>query len=77
MVVEVVEGLVVVTTGSLVGEGEEEEEEEEGTTITTMEEEGTTITTMEEGEEEEAGPMTGGTDAPTYFRRLRTYCKTE
>ena len=63
--------LVVVTTGSLVGEGEEEEEEEE--------EEGTTSTTMEEGEEGEegAGPMTGGTDTPTYFRRLRTDCKTE
>ena len=61
----VVEGLVVVTTASLVGE------EGEG------EEEGTTITTMEEGEEEGAGPMTGGTDTPTYFRRLRTDCKTE
>ena len=56
---------MVVTTASLVGE------EGEG------EEEGTTITTMEEGEGEGAGPMTGGTDTPTYFRRLRTDCKTE
>ena len=50
-------GLVVVTTASLVGAEAEGEGEEEGTTSITM----------EEGEEEGAGPMTGGTDTPTYF----------